>query len=247
MAITRSIGRPLLSLRSSSRQAAACARISCFGYHLNGTLTSSASCPCARSWRTSSRTWNSAPPCTNGTCASQTSHRIVRIIYRRIYHVACRNVDHVAVGDEVLLAFEPQLAVIAAGGERAAREQPIARHDLGADEPALDVGVNRAGGFLRRRVARNRPRAAFVLADREERDVAEQLVRRANHAIEPGLRAGRDRPETPARRPDRAARSRARSSRRRRPRAAPRLGEKLPSSAERARRLGRARRRLRRD
>ena len=32
-------------------------------------------------------------------------------------------VDHVAVEDDVLLAFEPQLAVIAAGRERPAREQ----------------------------------------------------------------------------------------------------------------------------
>ena len=43
MPITRSIGSPLLSLRSISRHAAACARISPFGYHLNGMLTSSAS------------------------------------------------------------------------------------------------------------------------------------------------------------------------------------------------------------
>ena len=62
-------------------------------------------------------------------------------------------IDHVAVGDEIVLALEPQLAVIAAGGERAAREQPFARHDFGADEAALDVGVNRAGRF-RRGVAR---------------------------------------------------------------------------------------------
>ena len=63
-------------------------------------------------------------------------------------------IDHVAVGDEVLLAFEPQLAVIAAGRERSAREQRVARHDFGANESALDVGVNRARRFLRRRVSR---------------------------------------------------------------------------------------------
>ena len=53
-------------------------------------------------------------------------------------------VDHVAVEDDVLLAFEPQLAVVAAGGERAAREQVLVAHDLGADEAALDVGVDLA-------------------------------------------------------------------------------------------------------
>ena len=44
--------------------------------------------------------------------------------------------------------------------------------------------VDLAGGFLRRRSARNRPRAAFVLADGEERHVAEQIVGGADHAIE---------------------------------------------------------------
>ena len=37
--ITASIGRPLLSERSSRRHAAACVRISSFGYHLKGTDT----------------------------------------------------------------------------------------------------------------------------------------------------------------------------------------------------------------
>ena len=39
--MARSMRVPLLSLRSRNRHAAACARISSFGYHLNGTLTSS--------------------------------------------------------------------------------------------------------------------------------------------------------------------------------------------------------------
>ena len=42
-----------------------------------------------------------------------------------------------------------------------------------------------AGRELRRRAARNRPGAALVLADGEERDVAEQIVAGADHAIEP--------------------------------------------------------------
>ena len=63
-------------LRSSRRHAAACANSSSGGYHLKGTLTRSVSYPCSRSWATSSRTSDSAPPRTNGTCASQT--RILR-------------------------------------------------------------------------------------------------------------------------------------------------------------------------
>src|SRR6266851_4717110 len=96
-------------------------------------------------------------------------------------------VDDVAVLDRVLLAFEANLAVVAAGGHRAAGNQMIVGDDLRADEPARDVAVNFPGGELRLRVARNRPGPALVLADREERYVAEQLVAGANHAIEPRL------------------------------------------------------------
>ena len=42
-----------------------------------------------------------------------------------------------------------------------------------------------AGRQRSRQVTGNRPCAALVLADREERDVAEQLVTRADDAIEP--------------------------------------------------------------
>ena len=45
--------------------------------------------------------------------------------------------------------------------------------------------VDLAGRHLRRRAARDRPRAALVLADGEERDVAEQVVAGADDAVEP--------------------------------------------------------------
>src|SRR5512132_1777295 len=177
--MTRSTGRPLLSLKSSSRHAAAWGRISSFGYHLNGTLTSSASKPRARSSRTSWRTCTSAPPCTNGTWASQT--RTVLTLG------GMTEVDHVAILHDVLLPFEPQLAVIAARGDRAAREQVFVAHHLGADESTGNIGVNLARGDDRRCVARNRPRPVLILTDGEERDVAEQVIAGANHAIEARL------------------------------------------------------------
>src|SRR6266480_4090980 len=96
-------------------------------------------------------------------------------------------VDDVSVLDHVLLAFEADLAVIAARGHGAARDQMIVPDDLCADESPRDVAVNLAGGQLRRRPARNRPGAALVLADREKRDVAEQIVAGANHAVESRL------------------------------------------------------------
>src|SRR5207247_1689743 len=77
-------------------------------------------------------------------------------------------VDDVAVLDRVLLAFETDLAVIAAGGHGAAGRQMVVRDDFRADEPARDVAVNLRRGELRLRVARNRPGAALVQVDHDE-------------------------------------------------------------------------------
>ena len=93
-------------------------------------------------------------------------------------------VDDVAVLNDVLLALEPHFAVIAADGHRAACDQGVVADDFRTDEATGDVAVDFTGRQLRRRVARDRPGAALVLADSEERDVAEQIVAGANHAIE---------------------------------------------------------------
>src|SRR2546422_11070919 len=93
-------------------------------------------------------------------------------------------VDNVAVADDVVFAFEPDLTVIAARGHRAARDQTVVADHFRANEPPRDVAVNLAGGGLCRRVARNRPRAALVFADREERNIPEELVAGADDAVE---------------------------------------------------------------
>ena len=85
---------------------------------------------------------------------------------------------------EVLLAFEPQRAAVARGGPAAGGDQIVVGQDLGADEALLDVAVDRAGRGARGRRGAHGPGAAFVLADREERDAAEQVVRGADHAVE---------------------------------------------------------------
>ena len=46
------------------------------GYHLNGTVTRSASCPCSRSSSTRRSAMISAPPRSNGTCGLTTAMRI---------------------------------------------------------------------------------------------------------------------------------------------------------------------------
>jgi hypothetical protein len=55
--------------------------------------------------------------------------------------------------------------------------------DFRPDEAAGDVAVDLARGQHRGHVARDRP-AAFILADREERDT-EQVVARPDDAVEP--------------------------------------------------------------
>ena len=82
--------------------------------------------------------------------------------------------DHVAVRDRIVFPLETQLTVFAARSERAAFEEPIARDYLSADEPALNIGVNRSSRENGRCHARDGPRAAFVLAHGKKRDVAEQ-------------------------------------------------------------------------
>ena len=74
--------------------------------------------------------------------------------------------------------------------------------------------MNLAGGELRRRAARDRPGAALVLADREERHVAEQVVARADHAIEARLAQAEIGEERRGVGAFELRRSRARSSRR---------------------------------
>src|SRR5262245_22571890 len=93
-------------------------------------------------------------------------------------------VDDVAVLHHVFLAFEAQLAAVAAGGHRAARHERVVADDFGADESARDVAVNLPGRVERARAAADRPGAAFVLANGEKRHVAEQVVAGGNHAIE---------------------------------------------------------------
>src|SRR5947209_5840666 len=52
---------------------------------------------------------------------------------------------HVAVGDLVVLAFQPQLADVTRAGLAAALEVILVRNGLGADEAALEIGVNDTG------------------------------------------------------------------------------------------------------
>src|SRR5437868_4761353 len=80
----------------------------------------------------------------------------------------------VSILNDVFLALEPKLRVFTACGQRTALQQRLTRDDLRANEAALNVAVNLAGGQLRVRAARDRPGAIFVFTHREKRNVAEQ-------------------------------------------------------------------------
>ena len=52
---------------------------------------------------------------------------------------------HISILDDICLAFHPHGAVLLGLGHAAGLDQVVVGHDLGADEPTLDVGVNCAG------------------------------------------------------------------------------------------------------
>src|ERR1044072_5512706 len=88
-------------------------------------------------------------------------------------------VNHVAFLHDIGLALEAQLARFACALLAAPRDVLVVADDLGANEAALEVRVDRAGRLRRRRVALRRPGAHLFRAGRVERLEPEQLVRRA--------------------------------------------------------------------
>ena len=67
------------------------------------------------------------------------------------------------------------------------RDEIVIGDGLGADEAALEVGVDLAGGLGRLGAAVDGPGARFLGAGGEEGDQAEQLVAGADHPREAGL------------------------------------------------------------
>ena len=97
-------------------------------------------------------------------------------------------VDDVAVLHDVVPPLDAQGAGRLAVRERPRLHQRVERDDLGPDEVLLEVRVDRGGRLHGVRPLRDRPRAAFVLAGREERHEAEEVVRGVEEAVERAVR-----------------------------------------------------------
>ena len=94
---------------------------------------------------------------------------------------------HVAVGDHIVLAFEPHLAGIARAGLAAERHIVVVGDGLGADEAALEVGVDDAGRLRRAGAARHGPGPRLLRTGGEIGDEVEQRVAGADQPVEAGL------------------------------------------------------------
>src|SRR5690606_33280445 len=82
---------------------------------------------------------------------------------------------HVSLLDDVLLAFETELARLLCALLAFVGDEVLVSDDLGANEPLLEVGVDHAGGLRRRRADADGPRADFLDARGEVSLQAEQL------------------------------------------------------------------------
>src|SRR5262245_45877035 len=93
---------------------------------------------------------------------------------------------HVAVGDDIFLAFEPELAGVAGTGFAVQRDVVGIGDGFGPDKTLLEIGMDDAGRRRRLGAAVNGPGAGFLRADGKIGDEVEQLVAGADQAVEAG-------------------------------------------------------------
>src|SRR5581483_4867602 len=91
------------------------------------------------------------------------------------------DLQDVAVGHLVLLALDPELALLLGPVPGADRQQLVPPDDLGPDEAPLQVGVDDAGALRRLGPGPERPGPALLVARGEERAPAEEVVGGVGH------------------------------------------------------------------
>src|SRR5258708_16849403 len=92
---------------------------------------------------------------------------------------------HVALLDHVFLALRPDDAPFAGALPAGIGDKVVVADGFGANEPALEVGVNHARGHRSGVAAMNRPGADFLLAGGEVRLESEKVIAGLNQPIEP--------------------------------------------------------------
>ena len=101
-----------------------------------------------------------------------------------------QEIQHVAVLDDVFLAFDAHLAGFLGAGFALAGDEVVVGDGLGADEAALEVGVDDAGRLRRGVAAVDGPGAHFLHAGGEVGLQAEQVVAGADQRGPDPVRAG---------------------------------------------------------
>src|SRR5271166_2029562 len=96
-------------------------------------------------------------------------------------------VHHVAVGDDIVLAFEPELAGLARARFAAKGRVVVVSDGLGPDEAALEIAMDDAGGLRRLGALLDRPGARLLRPDGEEGDEVQERIASADDAIEARL------------------------------------------------------------
>jgi hypothetical protein len=126
-----------------------------------------------------------------------------------------QEVQDVAVLDLVALALDPHLAGVLGGLLAAERpDEIVVGNGLGADEAALEIAVDDAGGLRCAGAHRDGPGAGFLRADGEVGLKLQERVARADHPVEARLLQAQARPGTSRAPRAPAARSPPRSWRR---------------------------------
>src|SRR5690242_17296326 len=158
------------------------------GLNSSTDATNHASAPSRRSSRTSTTVTRGASmrgPSAAHAASMQATTASARRAMTRLDVEA--EVHYVAVVHDVVLALEAHASRLAGALLAVAGDVIVVRDHFGADEAALEVGMDRSGGLRRGRADRHRPGAHFLLARGEVRLQAEQLVRGTDQAIEPRL------------------------------------------------------------
>src|SRR2546428_10979019 len=127
--------------------------------------------------------YTALPPSRQSASPANSSRAACPTVTRSNTLDAEEHVDDLAVLHDVVAPFGPHDPLLFRVGLRARRQEPVPFDDLRANEPALEVRMDRARRVLRPRAGRDGPRPHLVRPYREEGDEPQELIRRADEAV----------------------------------------------------------------